>query len=505
MEDTENRKAFMDVEGEIREESERTVEMLLEQLKTDEFEKIYVATIVQSNSPTNEQISDEQMQNVKTLAEYQLSQKASDTIVTEQEKIKLDKASNFYLIPHAAKHNYTIGNELQTETMYFYTINDVEGYALYSVIEDRVSISTGFRERIKQYLEENYPSEMESGVLRLEDAVEYFTPRTLEEVYDFLSGDRVITMRFLPDRMEEFVQSRGVKTKALKMAELEQKDDLAEENKVTLKEDTAEEEQELEETDGVRQETEQEQEEEEQEPEPEEDYIERIARVNHVKPAVVNTRIIENFEKVEEDTGIPLKGRYPRGEVVAVRIPYKLGYRTFLVEKSTGLAIDGQGRRDSRPDRLYDFDEIEDYFRFQLRPGPDGGNDGKPLREDEGRDYITYIDEKGDINEQKYVNNGKKQDMLREERERYLTEVEEVDQKLKEAIEEYQKHATHENYQKVRDLIKEKVNIDNKYNALDEQRDVTKQTIENTENVIQKDLDDDDDEWFPGPGGRFHH
>ena len=188
---------------------------------------------------------------------------------------------------------------------------------------------------------------------------------------------------------------------------------------------------------------------------------------------------------------------------MAVRIPYKLGYRTFLVEKSTGIAIDAQGRRDNKPDRLYDFDEIEDYFRFKLRPGPDGGADGKPLREDEGRDYTTYIDEKGELQEQKFVNNGKKQDMLREERERYLAEVEEVDQRLKEAIEEYQKHATHENYQKVRDIIKDKVNIDNKYNALDEQRNVTEKTIKNTENVI-KDLEDDD-EWFPGPGGRFYH
>ena len=93
--------------------------------------------------------------------------------------------------------------------------------------------------------------------------------------------------------------------------------------------------------------------------------------------------------------------------------------------------------------------------------------------------------------------------MLREERKRYLAEVEEVDKKLKDAIEVYQKNATHENYENVRDLIKEKVNIDNKYNALDEQRKITEQTKENTENVIQMDLDDDD--WFPEPGSRFHH
>ena len=37
-----------------------------------------------------------------------------------------------------------------------------------------------------------------------------------------------------------------------------------------------------------------------------------------------------------------------------------------------------------------------------------------------------------------------------------------------------------------------KYNIDNKYNALDKQREVTEETKNNAEKVIQKDLDDDD-------------
>ena len=95
--------------------------------------------------------------------------------------------------------------------------------------------------------------------------------------------------------------------------------------------------------------------------------------------------------------------------------------------------------------------------------------------------------------------------MLREERERYLAEVAEADQRLKEAIDEYQKHATRENYIKVRDIIQEKVEIDNRYNALDEQREITKETKENTERTIGREIDDDDG-WFPAPPGeRFFH
>ena len=148
---------------------------------------------------------------------------------------------------------------------------------------------------------------------------------------------------------------------------------------------------------------------------------------------------------------------------------------------------------------MYDFNEIEDYFRYNIRDGHDGGENGKPLRYDENRDYTTYIDEHGDLKQEKFINNGKEQDMLREERERYLAEVEEADKRLAEAIEKYQKNSTHENYKKVQEIIKEKVDIDNKYNALSEQREVTDKTIENTEKAIDRDLDEDD--WFPGPPG----
>ena len=217
--------------------------------------------------------------------------------------------------------------------------------------------------------------------------------------------------------------------------------------------------------------------------------------MNHVNPNVVNTREIEDFEQVEEDTGIVLKGRYKRGDVVAVRIPYKLQYRTFLVDKNTGMTIDGNGDLDRKSGKFYDFDEVEEYFRYELRGGPDGGDAGTPLRHDERDDKITYIDEKGTIQEEDFVNNGKQKDMMKEERQRYITEVGEIDKRLSDAIEEYQKNATRENYERVRDLIKEKVEIDNKYNALDNQRELTEKTKENIEHVIEKDLDEDD--WFP--------
>ena len=513
-----------------------TVQELLEQLKIDEFEKMYITTATQSNSPNNEQIPEEKMDQVRTLAEYQLSQKDIDEAIGPDEQKKLKSASNFYLIPHTVNQRYNVGNIEQTKTVDLYTVNDVEGYSLYNIIDNQnISLSTGARERIKKYLEETYPIQVEMGTLSVDEVVEHFTPNNMEDLYNILGNESIISMRFLPIRIDEYAHDKGIIIKDTENKSLHEKflgydkqEEQASEEQVEQEEDSTntgnsskdkpeiEVEQKLEEDEG---ETLEEpdltpdkvkdgasiklKEDEEEKNEKVETYVEKIARLNHVKPAVVNTRVVENFEKVEEDTGIPLKGRYPRGEVIAVRIPYKLGYRTFLVEKSTGMTIDGKGRMDRKPGKLYDFDEIEDYFRFKLRDGHDGGENGKPLRADEERDYTTYLDANGEIKEEKFINNGKEKDMLRDERERYLAEVADADNRLKEAIEEYQKHATKENYKKVRDIIQEKVNIDNKYNALDEQREITEKTKENAEQIIQRDLDEDDDEWYPG-SGRFY-
>ena len=502
-----------------------TVQELLEQIKVDEFEKIYITTAAQSASPINEQVPEEKMGDVKNLAEHQLSKRDKTETISVKEQEKLKTASNFYLIPHTVNYRYNVGNIEQKTDMDIYTINDVEGHSLYTIIDnENISISSSFKDKIKKYLEKNYIYEVQAGVLDVDEVVEHFTPRNMDDLYDMLSDEKIISMRFLPDRIDEYAQDKGIDVKDVENSELQRNSfendyDLDEveqagtngnneskdNNKSELEKDEGET---LEESeiipdkvrDGAAVRL---REDEEEKDEKVETYVEKIARLNHVKPAVVNTRVVENFEKVQEDTGIPLKGLYPRGEVIAVRIPYKLGYRTFLVEKSTGMTIDGKGRMDRKLGKLYDFDEIEDYFRYDLRDGHDGGENGKPLREDEGRDYTTYLDENGEIKEEKFINNGKEKDMLREERSRYLIEVADADNRLKEAIDAYQKKATHENYQRVKEIIAEKVEIDNRYNALDEQREVTEKTKENTERVIQRDLDDDDDEWYPG-SGRFY-
>lgn len=534
-----NRRNFMEIEDELnaalgrigeksdnREDTEHgettenvvavmTVQDLLEELKIDEFEKIYITTAAQTNSPNKEPVPEDKLDKVYTLAEYQLSQRDQNAKVDVKEQEELKTASNFYMIPHTVKQRYSVGNMEQTRMVDIYTINDIEGYSLYNIIDGQhITMSTSFRDKIERYMKKYYTPQIISGEIKVEEVIEHFTPRNMNELYHTVANQTNMSMRYLPDRIDDFVQEKGIETRMFRLRGMYYELDNLEEAQKTGLRENPEQKLEKDEKENLKEPDLQKdkvrdgasiklREDDNKQNEKQESYVEKIARVNHVSPAVVNTRVIENFEKVEEDTGIPLKGRYQRGEVVAVRLPYKFGYRTFLVEKSTGLTIDGKGALDRKPGKLYDFDEIEDYFRFKLRDGHDGGEGGKPLRYDEGRDYTTYIDANGDIKEEKFVNNRKQHDMLRTERERYLMEVEEVDKRLKEAIQEYEKEATHDNYKKVQDLMHEKVNIDNKYNALDEQREITKKTKENVEKVIQRNLDDEDDEWYPSRG-RFH-
>ena len=58
--------------------SNLTVQELLEELKTDEFEKMYITTTAFSNNPNVTQSLDERINEVQSLAEYQLSRRSAE-------------------------------------------------------------------------------------------------------------------------------------------------------------------------------------------------------------------------------------------------------------------------------------------------------------------------------------------------------------------------------------------------------------------------------------------
>ena len=106
------------------------------------------------------------------------------------------------------------------------------------------------------------------------------------------------------------------------------------------------------------------------------------------------------------------------------------------------------------------------------------------------------------------VNNGKQNDLSREERQRYLAEVEEADEILKDAIEEHEKTSTQESHLRVKEAMKNRVAVDKKYDVLEKQRDVTKESLENAKDIVEDDdgmsinkEHDEDDDW--GPWSRY--
>ena len=126
--------------------SEITVQDLLNELKTDEFEKVYITTAAQSNLVNKDLKIESNVDKIQNLAEYQLSQMSKDEKIDEQAKDKLKSASNFYLIPHTVNQRYSVGNAEQSKMVDVYTVNDVEGYSLYTIIDaNNISISSSFK------------------------------------------------------------------------------------------------------------------------------------------------------------------------------------------------------------------------------------------------------------------------------------------------------------------------------------------------------------------------
>ena len=141
----------------------------------------------------------------------------------------------------------------------------------------------------------------------------------------------------------------------------------------------------------------------------------------------------------------------------------------ILIDKTSGRILSDDRRHDH---------ELEDL----VPKWPHGTK--MPIKKDEGRSYITYLDKNGVVKETKFLNNGKKIDMAKDERERFLAEVAEADRRLKEAIDEYQSvdfikqpEQAREKWKDVNKAMAERVAIDKKYDALRNQRAVTAATL----------------------------
>lgn len=319
--------------------------------------------------------------------------------------------------------------------------------------------------------EERYKAEIVSGKLKADEIRQKFDVEDVNELAKLVKDEK-LTLENIQDKVDEFVQSRGIAPKKISRP---------------MEKQSLEESQEQE--------------------EPEEEAVEKAAEVGvsaslilmlaekfECKPNQIDFRKIENYQKLQEDTGVKVTSA-ERGKIWAIRIRRGLQKERYHV-------INGQTGEILRPNRgeisIGNIPEAKDYFKYKIR----NGENAKPLRRDEGRSYITYLGADGEIKEMKYINNGKKDDMLREERERYVADVNEVNILLQQTIEDYQKNATHENWLKVRDAMRQRIDVDRKYRikerGFDNQKDLTIDTMEEAvEKSTHHCIDDEEDEYGP--------
>lgn len=229
--------------------------------------------------------------------------------------------------------------------------------------------------------------------------------------------------------------------------------------------------------------------------------LEMLAEKYGCRVDQLSFRKIDDLERLDEDTGI--NARMYRGKVIALRINYGFQQRYFVINSETGEQFKlhrGEIETGNIP-------EVADYFKFPITRSNGKEDTSRRLSKDSStaRSYITYLDVNGNVKEAKFINNGKADDLEKEERERYIAEVAEADKVLEDVIDEYQNLNTQENWLRVKDAMKKRIQIDKKYRVLGKQKENTINTLDETIDETlektgkpkeEKSKDDDEDEWF---------
>lgn len=408
-----------------------------EDFKIDDFEKLFIIASAKINAAgevDNETYNPEDFDEICNFAEFKLKH---PELFDEKTMKPTQKDLNFYTIP------ITLGmgdNKIKS-----YVLVDNTANGLYIVLPNGSVVPA---QELKDLT--NIQAFFDKGALNEEEINEILKGNNgIKGIAEMIEQDE-LDIILLKERA-----AAKVKAKGLNLDEL-------------LKEDEPKEEQE----EQIEEELEEEKEEEELEKEAEEeaqragidfDIIRTIAAAKGCQVHQISIRELYRPEIIKERLGKDLD--HHRGNLAIARINYGFKEEMIVVDKNNGrILVD---------DRKHDH-EITDL----VPKWPHGTK--MPIKKDEGRSYITYIDEYGNVKETKYLNNGKYIDMSKEEREKFIAEVQVVNKELSEAIEEYQKNNTMENWQKVRGAMAQRIALDKKYGVLSNQKDVTIKTLTST-------------------------
>lgn len=420
--------------------------------KIDEFEKLYAITSAKLNAASMLDYGaydPEEFDEICNFAQYKLEHPEFFVGTTKQ---ATQKDTHFYMIPI---HIKMAGTEMKCTAQI-----DANGNGLYVILPDGRAIPAA------EFLALTDISVLsEAGALTDSEVGQLIkSGQNINEIAKMIENDE-LDIELIREKAFAIVRAKGLDPEAIIKEARER--DLPQDEKA--KEEDAEVEEKAEEKDETElSEDEELQLEEEAKEEAERagigfDILQKIAKQKGCKVHQIRYRELYRPDIIKERIGKNLQQH--RGTLGIARITYGFREEMVIIDKRDGSILVDNRRYD------HELDELVPRWPRGTR---------MPIKKDEARSYISYIDENGNVKETKYLNNGKFIDMAKEERERFIVEVLSINKELSEAIKAYEKANTMENWQKVRNAMAKRVAIDRKYDALRNQRAVTHRTLDAT-------------------------
>ena len=457
----------------------------MEDFEIDDFEKLYAITSAELNS--TEEVNDISFKDIdfdkiSNLAKFK---KDNPNLFIEKYRNPEELDMYYYVIPVTVQKRVRSGNEEFSIDKKSYVLTDARGSALYIVMENGILVTSAELEEQLRIAEQRYKAYIDKGIISKKDITDQFSLHDINSVMELIN-EKQITLDDVQKIVDEKMREHGIvfqenNSNKSEKEQGEERLDPGEELELNEGRTRAEAS-----ACGISQ-----------------NMLEMLAQQYGCRVDQLSFRKVDDYERLEEDTGI--NARMYRGKTIALRINYGFQQRYFLVNSENGNQIKLQ-RGEIETGNI---PELEDYFKFPLTRSNGKEDTSRPLAWDSvtGPSYITYLDVYGNVKEAKYINNGKADDMLRDERQRYIAEVAEADKILSNAIDIYQKENTQENWLRVKDAMSKRIQVDKKYRVLENQKENTintlKETVDETLDKYGRPKrkertreDDDEDEWF---------
>lgn len=410
--------------------------------KIDDFEKLYAITSAKLNAISmldDDTYNPEEFDEICNFAQFKLEH---PELFEGSTKIATQKDTAFYNIPIHIKMN---GQKIKCTALI-----DANGNGLYVILPDGKVVPAAELRVLT-----NIETFSTVGALTDEEIAQLLkSGQSINEIAKMIENDELDVL-LIREKVADMVRTKGLNPEEIlkeareKDLAKDEQDELAEEEAV-LEEQEEKDEQQLDED--AREDAER--------AGISFDVLQALAAKKGCKIHQIRLRELYRPDIIQERIGKNL--REYKGNLAIARITYGFKEEMVIVDKTNGNIIVDERKHDH---------ELEDL----VPRWPHGTK--MPIKKDEGRSYISYIDENGAVKETKYLNNGKYIDMAKDERERFIVEVESINKELSEAISAYEKNNTMENWKKVRDAMAKRVAIDKKYDVLRNQRVITGLTL----------------------------